>query len=149
MPFGAGTALRPEMPSAKYSTSSSPHRDITRSPRSECSTTLPSPRSDKHESARRSTTRLRGQRQEVAAREADASSAIASAKGAVEIRADKLTEVAKALATLSDPQSSADELRFLADFAKQVDAGIEAKKDDADTVAAKSVIGSQQKSVSQ
>jgi hypothetical protein len=88
------------------------------------------------------------QRQELAAREADASSAIASAKSAVEVRGDKLTEVSKALAKLSDPPSSADEVRFLADFVKQVNAGIESKKTDASTVAATSVVGSELKSVS-
>jgi hypothetical protein len=44
MPFGAGTGLRPEVQSARYSMSSSPHLAITRSPRSASSTGLAPPR---------------------------------------------------------------------------------------------------------
>ena len=87
------------------------------------------------------------QREELQARDSEASSAIESARGAVDVRADKLTEASKALATLSDPPSTKGDVRFLAAFAKQVNAGIETKKADANGVAATSVFASQLKSV--
>ena len=85
------------------------------------------------------------QRQEEKDREVQAAVALTQAKGAVEVRGDKLTEASTALATLSEQQSKSGQARFFLSFIKQVNAGLETKKGNAKTAADASVKASKLK----
>jgi uncharacterized protein involved in type VI secretion and phage assembly len=85
------------------------------------------------------------QRQEEKDREVQAADALTQAKGAVEVRGDKLTEASTALATLSEQQSRQGHARFFLSFIKQVNAGLETKKVNAKTAADASAAASKLK----
>jgi hypothetical protein len=71
-------------------------------------------------------------RQRQAQKEADAAAAqaLTSAKSAVDIRTGKLTEASSALADLSEPKPTKDELKFYRDFLEQVRTGLQEKSAD-------------------
>jgi hypothetical protein len=71
-------------------------------------------------------------RQRQAQKEADAAAAqaLTSAKSAVDIRTGKLTEASSALADMSEPKPTKDELKFYRDFLEQVRTGLQEKSAD-------------------
>lgn len=86
------------------------------------------------------------QRQERRDAEAAAADALAKSKGAVDIRAGKLTEASAALAGLSEKKSTKEELKLYRDFLNQVKAGLTEKADDAKSQATEAAASSSAKS---
>ena len=86
------------------------------------------------------------QRQEYADKEAENKKSLAAAKGAVEIKLDKLTEVSSTLASLAEEQSVKENASFFVEFVKQVNSSLAAKKKDAETTATEAAAAANDKS---